>query len=157
MNLPSYLGKRKHIKPKHGCTNSIQPSHTHTHQHWFLPSFSAVYRETSVITGFYGCSSDISTSIPLLSSFLATQASFILFYWSCLGHSEGLRLGVKLYQRNDQPFLTSYISQGIKGNPHCVNGADTHSQLHTCVCWQSGPNRSKSSGGQYAVPLGSWY
>lgn len=98
--------------------------------------------------------SNISTSIPFLSSFLTTQASFILLYRSCLDHIEGLRLGVKLYQLNDRPFSTSYISHGIKGNPRCVKGADTHSHLHTHVGWQSGPYRSECSGSQYTVPLG---
>lgn len=98
--------------------------------------------------------SNISTSIPFPSSFLATQAPFILLYRSCLDHSQGLRLGGKLYQLNDQKFSTSYISHGIKGNPRCVNGADTH--LHTHVGWQSEPNGIKRSGSQYAISLGEW-
>lgn len=74
--------------------------------------------------------SNISTSIPFPSSFLAAQAPFILLYRSCWDYSQGLRLGGKLYQLNDQQFSTSYISHGIKGNPPLCKWG-WHTSAHT--------------------------
>ena len=75
--------------------------------------------------------SDISTSIPLLSSFLALQASSIVLYRSCFRPQWGPRLAVKLYQLNDWPFLLLTLAVVSQAAPHCVNGVDTHRHPHT--------------------------